>query len=150
MAPSLYIRAGRWLAACLLAGSLGLAAGCGGDGEHLVPVTGKVTVGSQVLTGGVVTFIPDKAKHNSAKGSAIGTIGADGTYTLTSDSKSGAPPGWYKVTVSTKVPPAGDMTKPPPPPVPLRSKYTSATTTDLFVEVVDNVSAGHYDLKLVK
>jgi hypothetical protein len=124
-----------------------------------------VTLDGKPLSTGVVTYHPDEAKGNKSEFVPTGSIGADGTYTLSTPSKtgmaSGAPPGWYKVTVATMVPPGADMGgqpmpqaggKPPPMPKPVQINpmYTSPTATDLAVEVVPSPPAGAYDLKVKK
>jgi hypothetical protein len=146
---------------------VGLAAlGCGdksGVGKT-EPVSGKVTLDDKPLTTGSVTYHPDEAKGNKSEFSPNGSIGEDGTYTLSTSTRTGlatgAPPGWYKVTVSTMVPMGGmggqPMPQPggkPPPlpkPIPINPKYTDPAHTDLSVEVVESPAAGAYDLKLTK
>jgi hypothetical protein len=96
-----------WLA-CLGA-ALGLAGSSEDKIGKTVPVSGKVTLGGEPLTAGVVVFTPDAGKGNTSKWTASGVIGKDGTYTLQTDTKDGAPPGWYKVSINTNVPPGGDM-----------------------------------------
>lgn len=133
-------------------------AGCS-KGETLYPVSGKVTLRNAPLTAGIVTFIADESKGNKAKASPTGKIGSDGNYTLTTDGKSGAPLGWYKVTVNTETPGmGGPMTVDPTPGkvVPLGGtggpqidpKYKDSSKTTLAVEVVASPGAGAYDLKI--
>jgi len=107
-------------------------------------VSGKVALGDKPLSGGQVTFQPDDAKGNKAQGMFAGPIGSDGTYSITTDGKPGAPLGWYKVTVGTMVP--GGK----PNPFPINSKYTNPMQSGLTVEVVENAPAGKYDLKVTK
>jgi hypothetical protein len=126
--------------------------GCGGSGPKLTSVKGKVTIGGTDLKAGVVTFIPDTLKGNkNAKGPAIGKINSDGTYTLTTEGKDGAPLGWYKVTVVTKMPgmDAGqpDVGKPDMG-GDVNASYASSETTPLHVEVVATPQPGQYDLKV--
>jgi hypothetical protein len=120
-----------------------------------VPVSGKVTVAAQPLSKGTVRYVPNAEKGNSSKFQAFGTIGSDGKYTLTTDGQGGAPLGWYKVVISTRVPPGADAPKPAKDApmedeVNIDPKYTKVETTDLFIEVVDDPPAGQYDLKLIK
>lgn len=78
-----------------LAGSL--LSGCGSNLYQQAPVRGRVTCQGKPATGGVVVFQPLDAPGKTGRpaghpGSASsGTVGADGTFTLTSlDGKSGA------------------------------------------------------------
>jgi hypothetical protein len=142
---------------CVLA-----APGCGGHNSgvgKVVPVSGRVTVGAQALTVGTVNFIPDASRGNTSKSRPFGMIGSDGTYRLITETNEGAPPGWYKVTVSTMAPPGSDV---PPPvkkaaprpiqvkPTNVNPKYTHPAWTDLVIEVKDDPKEGAYDLKLIK
>jgi hypothetical protein len=75
------------------------AAGCG---EHDPPprgvVRGQVTFRGTPLPGGLIVFTPDEdfGGHGPC---AVGAIGSDGRYTLTTDGAAGAPAGKHKVTV---------------------------------------------------
>ncbi len=132
---------------------LSLILGCGDKSKvgKVVPVSGKVALGTDPLPGGLVTFHPDTAKGNTSKFLPFGPI-KDGAYTLQTLETKGAPPGWYKVTVSSMAPPGagattpGDMPQGPK----LNTKYVAPTTTDLSIEVVDAPAAGAYDLILAK
>jgi hypothetical protein len=135
-------------------------AGCGdksGVGK-VVPVAGKVTVAAQPLTAGTVTFVPDAAKGNNSKFQPFGMLDKDGKYKLHTEGKEGAPPGWYKVTISTMVPPGSDVPAPSKggenktagPTVSIDPKYTTAETTPISLEVKDDPQAGDYDIKLIK
>jgi hypothetical protein len=133
------------------------AAGCGGSragAGKVVTVSGTVTVGRQPLSAGLVQFIPDPARGNTSRSRPFGLIGADGTYRLITDANPGAPPGWYKVTVSAAAPPGAEVPRPgkqaPPQPARFRAKYANPTTTDLAVEVKDDPAPGAYDLKLTR
>jgi hypothetical protein len=83
----------RWLA---LLPALGCLA-CSGNGEALNPVRGKVTYKNQPARGVLVTFHPEGGDKVTAV-RPTGTTGEDGTFTLTSGSKEGAPAGSYVVT----------------------------------------------------
>src|SRR5687767_13348261 len=98
MPPHLLPSGRRLVRAAALALGLFLVAGC--DGGGLPPVKGKVTVDGAALTSGSVRFVPDTTKGNKATTEPAGEIGSDGTYTLHTNGKPGAPAGWYKVTVS--------------------------------------------------
>lgn len=85
----------------------GLAAsGCSdasGVGRTL-PVSGKLTLNGEPVTAKttVVLFKPDASRGNASPFEPAGTVDESGTYTLTTKGKKGAPPGWYKVTVTAR------------------------------------------------
>jgi hypothetical protein len=119
--------------------------GCGSSGkDKLIPVSGKVILGGSPLTAGQVAFHPDLAKGNKAKGVPTGSIGGDGSYSLTTDGKPGAPVGAYKVTVSTNFPGMSGT------PVPINAKYNNPNGSGLDREVVPNPASGAYDLQVTK
>jgi hypothetical protein len=130
---------------CALLSALVLfAAGCGGT--KLVPVEGKVMMGNQPLTKGEVSYHPDVEGGNTQKYPDLprGKIGADGTYTLSTSGKPGAPAGKYKVTVN---PSAGEA--PADYSIPkdvIEKSSTLPTTTTLRKEVKADAPAGHYDV----
>ena len=141
----------RWLPLAILC-TVGLTslAGCGG--VKRLPVSGTVTLDGQLLHGGILVFTPDTAKGNTAKISCTSPV-REGRYELEtigitgSDSGSGVPPGWYKVTynridLATKKRAQADIQ--------VNDKYKNADTTPLSVEVKDNPDAGAYDFKLTK
>jgi len=128
----------------LLFGCFALAIGGCKTGETLYPVSGKVTVGDTPLNAGAITFAPDTAKGNTAKSMATGQIKSGGEYSLTTEGKTGAPLGWYKVTIMTNTPGGEKST------IQVNPKYTNPTTTNLAVEVVASPSPGKYDFKLTK
>jgi hypothetical protein len=122
--------------------------GCGGP--PLIPVSGKVLLDGQALTSGSVTFKPDESKGNTSKVEPIGKIAEDGTYTLETNGKPGAPPGAYKVLVFAQGPPVNpkdpySLTKQI-----INKKYVQEATTDLSVTVVANAAPDAYDLKVTK
>ena len=135
---------GLWLALCAT------FFGCGsGKDEKLTSVAGKVTVNGAPLTSGAVTFQPDTAKGNLTQHIPVGMLNADGRYELMSATKKGAPPGWYKVTVSAQAP--IDPKDPYAPPKHLvNPKYSDAGTSGLAVEVVANAAPGAYDFDVMK
>jgi len=124
--------------------------GCGSGGnEKLAAVAGKVTVSGSPLTSGAVTFQPDTAKGNLTQQIPVGMLNAEGRYELMSATKKGAPPGWYKVTVSAQAP--IDPKDPYAPPKHLvNPKYSDAGTSGLAVEVVANAAPGAYDFDVMK
>ena len=149
MATNVFRRGWLWLA-ILGAFALTSVVGCGG--VRRIPVAGTVTLDGQPFTGGHLVFSPDSAKGNTHRINCRGRI-KDGHYDLEtngvtrSDSGSGVPLGWYKVTFiqleeSTK--------KVAVVPVNVNNKFKSVDTTPLSVEVKDNPEPGAYDFKLTK
>jgi hypothetical protein len=119
-------------------------AGCGGGG--LASVEGKVTADGKALTKGSVRFVPDKAKGNNSTAEPTGEIGSDGSYTLMTQGKSGAAPGWYKVSVtSQEIPDSSKVNAPVQSYV--AAKFNDPEKSGLSVEVVASPPAGAYDLK---
>jgi hypothetical protein len=144
--------AGRCAAALLF---LVLVAGCDRSGVGVTyPVRGKMTLDGQPLVAESTTilFKPDAAKGNTSPFEPIGTVDADGYYTLSTKGKIGAPPGWYKVVVTAVAGPAqaskGAKGRPTPGSM-LLPKYGVAKTTPFGVEVVEDPAADAYDLALV-
>jgi len=122
-----------------------------------VPVAGKVTIDNVPLTAKstVVLFKPDASKGNSSPFQPTGTVDADGTYTLKTKSKKGAPPGWYKVVVTARedappLPPKTPQHRRPAAMSLVPAKYGQEKTSGLSIEVVENPAPGAYDLKLTK
>jgi hypothetical protein len=131
----------------LIVGIAALAVGCTGASEKLAPVAGVVTVNSQPVPNGNLTFYPDASKGNASQHQPTGVIGEDGHYEVfVPGGKKGAPPGWYKVTVyAVDDPQPGKPNK-----YFVHKKYTDIATTPLLIEVVENPAPGRYDLKLDK
>jgi hypothetical protein len=95
-----------WLLLVLLATS----AGCGGGADELAPVAGQVFYRGQPLTGGTIVFAPDPERGGRGP-LALGAIGPDGRYSLRSDARYGAVPGWHRITIA----PGDTPTEPPLP-----------------------------------
>src|SRR5262249_21855206 len=115
-------------------------------GPQLTPVQGKVTFGDKPLTTGYVIYFPDAAKGNKSQEEPRAEIGPDGTYVLTTGTKPGAAPGWYKVAVS-----AADQIDPNNPYFtkwPIPEKYINPNPSGLALEVVEKAAPGAYDLQL--
>jgi hypothetical protein len=140
-----------WLPLVVL-GALGLGSLVGCHGVKRLPVSGTVTVDGRPVDGGVLSFSPDAAKGNTAKISCACPV-RQGHYQLEtigitrSDSGSGVPPGWYKVTyvridLASKKHPQAE--------VQFNDKYKDVATTPWSVEVKDNPEPGAYDFKLTK
>jgi hypothetical protein len=68
------------------------------SGPKLNPVQGKVLYRNRPLKGAVVTFHPKGANDVTAV-RPVGLTGEDGTFTLTTGTKKGAPAGEYVVTI---------------------------------------------------
>jgi len=149
--PARIVRAG---SAAVVAVAVSLAAGCGDPAAtKLVGVSGAVKHGGVPMPMGTVTYHPDAAKGNTHKAPVTGMIKPDGTYTLNTDGKPGAPAGWYQVTISGQGMPDMSMMKdggktPAPPAV--NPKYAKPESSGFAVEVKDGAPAGAYDLPLVK
>ena len=82
--------------------ALGLSAAlacCSCSSDGLNPVAGTVTVNGQPAVGATVMFFPEGAKGMNVVPST-GVVGADGTFTLSTGGKTGAPAGWYVVAVT--------------------------------------------------
>jgi hypothetical protein len=136
---------------CSLAAGL---LGCGNDQERLFPVEGKVWVGDDLLTTdahtrGTVVLHPDKGKGNNSLEIPRGAIGADGSYRILTYNKSGAAPGWYRVTIN-----AAKVIDPKNPYHSVRDflvpeRYLTQETSNLAIEVVERPDPGAYDLKLL-
>ena len=135
-------QASRRVLGVLCAWGLMATAGCGGP--KVYPVSGIATLDGKPLAGFLVTFNPDATKGHEARMDVAGRLGSDGRYSLRMDDGfkqyKGAPPGWYKVTISS----------PDDVPIPVNKKYTNIKTTELSVEVVPNPAPGAYDLKFTK
>jgi hypothetical protein len=123
--------------------------GCGGPQETLVPVTGKVMVDGKALTTGNISYRPDKAGGNTSKSEPSGEIGPDGTYTLTTGKRKGAPIGKFHVVITAdegidpKNPSATPKTL-------IDRKYADPANPILNAEVKENAGAGQYDFDLKK
>ena len=135
------------------------ASGCADSSDvgRTVPVSGKATFENSPLTAKstIIVFKPDASRGNTSPFEPTGTVDADGSYTLKTKGRSGAPPGWYKVIVTARE--ETDPTHPKSPqqrrPVAkslLPAKYGQVETSGLSIEVVEKPAPGAYDLKLNK
>ena len=123
-------------------------AGCD-SAAKVVPVQGKVLLNATPLASGSLVFKPDAAKGNNSTYQPASDISTDGTYTLYTREKPGAPAGWYKVGVVAEGP--ASATDPYAPRTSLiAQKYNDPETSGLAIEVVANPAPGAYDLKLTK
>jgi hypothetical protein len=133
--------------------ALSVLPGCStSKGPPVVPVSGKVTVGGQPVTSGQVLFVPAEASKAEAGGKesqmSAGQIDSNGTYTIHTGGKSGAPVGKYKVVVTPSMVPTGDSKSMPA--TPFNRSYSNVSTTPLTKEVVASPQPGAYDLDLKK
>ncbi|QDU22758.1 carboxypeptidase regulatory-like domain-containing protein [Urbifossiella limnaea] len=80
------------------------AAGCGGDGPKLAPVSGFVKVDDQPYPNAVVSFQPVGTKENPSPGRGSSAVtDSNGHYTLYVDTgERGAVVGKHKVRIQTK------------------------------------------------
>jgi hypothetical protein len=144
----------------LVLGALSLAIGASGCADssgvgQTFAVSGKATLNDTPLTAKstVIVFKPDASRGNTSSFEPTGTVDADGTYTLKTLGKIGAPPGWYKVVVTAReeaepLHPKGPKQHRPVAKSLLPAKYGQAETSGLSIEVVEKPAPGAYDLKL--
>lgn len=145
---SLCPRAGPFGALVCIGFSL-ILLGCSDRPRQLVPVKGRVLVGDRPLRQGIVTFYPDVEKGNTGKFAPKGIIQEDGSYVLKTMGKEGAPVGWYRVTITTGVPPSGAAPSGPSAvPVRINPRYNDPAKTPLVVEVVSTAQPDAYDFKV--
>jgi hypothetical protein len=143
--PLVVLRIGSFVA--LVIGIVSLT-GCESPPAPCFPVSGKVTFQKKPMTTGNVIFFPDASKGNSSKESAFGFIEPDGSYTLTTNNRSGAPLGWYKVSIDPVGVPKEIGKAPPPKGAPINPKYKKADTSGISIEVTENPKPGAYDIDL--
>jgi hypothetical protein len=135
-----------------------VAVGCGdSDGaDEIYAVRGQISFDGQPLVeeSTTVMFVPDAERGNDAPFHAIGTVDGDGNYTLKTNGKNGASPGWHKVVVTALAETPQHATGPkdarsrPVARSLLPARYGQAQTTPLEVEVVPEPDDGAYDLNL--
>ena len=135
--------------AMLAAVALTSVAGCG---VKRVPVSGTVTVDGQPINVGQLVFTPDTAKGNTQRIVCVSRI-KDGHYDLEtngvtrSDSGTGVPLGWYKVSFRI----LEDSTKKHQVIAPsINGKFWDPDKTPLSIEVKDDAQPGAYDIKMTK
>lgn len=127
-----------------------LLAGCGDRPGDLAPVNGTLTVNGAPLRTGSVTFHPDADRGNPTRHLPSGTINEQGVYDVATAGRKGAPPGWYRVTVSALDNPTWQGGQPSMPRSLIDPRYRNPQTTDLVIEVREAAKPGAYDLKLKK
>jgi hypothetical protein len=131
----------RWLA---LAPAL-CCLSCSGSGGGLQPVQGTVLYKDQPLKGAVVTFHPKAAKNEVTIVRPVGRTEEDGTFTLTTGQKEGAPTGEYIVTViCPELVPSGGKgvisTAPPETQDRFQGAYANQATSGLKVVIKGGVN----------
>jgi len=127
-----------------------LLSGCGsGDGQKLIPVSGKVTVAGTPLHRGNVSFRADTAAGEKTAAEPYGEISADGTSTLFTSKKKGAPLGKYIVLVeaSEEIDPKNASATPKSL---INRKYADPSKPLLRIEVVESPKPDHFDIRLEK
>lgn len=129
--------------------SVALATGCGPNPEKLVPVSGKITIQSAPLPYGTITLVPDLAAGNKTKLQPLGKIGADGSFSLETDGKPGAPVGPYLVGISS-IKPSTPEDGYKPPIWAASQEYLDPNKSGLKLNVVESPAAGAYDIPLTK
>jgi hypothetical protein len=122
------------------------AAGCGAA-QH--PVDGRVFLNGQPLTNkaGSIVLRPDPAATKDGRVSPFGVLQRDGSYSVATNGRPGAPVGKYKVVVNATEPDANPNEDSPQV---LDARYQTEASTPLAVEVVAQPAPGSYDLQLTR
>jgi hypothetical protein len=114
------------------------------EGPTLYPVTGKILMNGAPATGGTVSFRHEDGLHQPA-----GIIKEDGSYSLKSGHREGAPVGQYRVVVFVTEPPsksgAGHSGLPR---IIVNKKFQDPSSTPLKVEVKVDPSPQKYDFEV--
>ncbi len=139
--------------------ALSVATGCGPAAGTLVPVSGKITIQGLPLPFGTITLVPNddnatkpdtiSRRGLGAKSQPNGTIGADGSYSLMTDGKPGAPQGIYKVTIFS-IKPSTQEEGMKPPVWAASQDYSDASKSGLTLVVAEGRAAGAYNIALTK
>jgi hypothetical protein len=137
------VRCGRvvLLASLLIVASLPLA-GCERPMKR-VTVSGNVTLDGKPLQGGILSFHPDASKGNNARVSCTGPV-SNGRYNLISasvartDTGTGAPLGWFKVTLINDMSGSGAIK--------VHERFLQPQTTTVSIEIVEDPQPGAYDI----
>ena len=112
----------------------------------MAPVTGTITFEGQPLPRGNVQFIPEADSDTNAP-TATATIGADGTYTLTTAGAPGAMVGWHEVRIISQQEPRDETDTDPASLIPKR--YNQPETSELRFEV-QAIESNVIDIPLTK
>jgi len=146
---------GRWSTACLRLTGLffALAFLTTGCGPTLHPVTGKVMVNNKPAVGALVMLFPEGGKQEKYNAPS-GTVGADGTFTLSTAGSPGAPAGKYVVTIiwmeQTPGPGAEEKSKGPNKAAAgdrLKGTYANAEKSKLRAEINGETTLEPFNLK---
>jgi hypothetical protein len=125
---------GWWVVVPLSLGGLS----CSKSTESLNPVEGKVLFKNQPLAGALVTFHP-KGKTDMTTIPSVGLTKEDGTFTVTTGEKAGAPAGEYVVTIICSEPvkskPGVISTGPVETQDRLQGAYAERETSKITVEI---------------
>ena len=135
----------------VVATSLAALPGCGGDGPVLYPVEGTIKKNGEPMAEVAVIYVPDSPQGHNAASQAI--TGPDGKYYLTTDGRTGAPAGKYRVSLSKAPAPADvpEAFKDDPsmaamaPTAPSRKK--KAEKVEQFEKLIENVEVAAGDNK---
>jgi hypothetical protein len=127
--------------------------GCGIRDNFSLPTTyavkGKVLLpDGKPLTSGRIMFISKESGLTFA-----GTIGSDGTYTVKSAAREGAPAGNYKVRIEideTSLPHAKGGKGQRSVQLPFGNKYTDEDTSELTASVKPDETSNNFEFKLTK
>lgn len=151
------------LAGCLMGIAVWMSgcSGGGGDAPTLAAIKGKVVSGGAPVANATVMFFPEKGP------SGMGITAADGTFTITTNGRPGAPIGMNKVTVAKSVQGAtaapkvmkpedmrnmqiasGGVTPIAESEVP--ESYQNPTTTPLTADVTADPSKNEFEFPIVK
>jgi hypothetical protein len=120
----------------LLAAALSVLSGCS---PRYFSVRGKATVDGKPLTTGAIKFTPDK--DNPLKTIHKADVDSEGNYEIIFPEKEGVPLGWYKVTAAFDKKELGGAS------LPVHTRFTSATSTPISIEIVATPQPGAYDLE---
>ena len=114
--------------------------GCNDGRGKRVPVSGKVTVGGQVLEFGSISFTPVISQKGSRAGG--GTLGEGGTFRVTSyTAYDGLLPGQYKVAVSA-IEPINDASQRWHAP----QRYASLEDSGLTIDIDSQTDSANFEL----
>lgn len=134
--------------ALALSGLIALAGGCDPGVDLISKVTGRVTYRGMPVRTGSIVFTPD-AQRGASGPQARSDIQADGTYSLRTGDRLGAPPGWYRVTI-VSVESAPSVTPGQQIPIPrslLPEKYRDPQLSGLVREIKSlDENKIHFDL----
>jgi hypothetical protein len=73
--------------------------GCSSGQESYPNVVGRVYYRGEPLPGGLIVFTPDEERGNIGP-IAKAAIGPDGRYSLRSEQRTGAVPGWHRISIA--------------------------------------------------